>query len=87
MKDRKQRNGDQIFLLGKVILARAKKGKIGAETEGAKKKKKETKIVQNQRCSNFWTIAWQGETKSPRTLLFSRFPVSTGKRCCVIKLD
>lgn len=40
MKDRKQRNGDQIFLLGKVILARAKKGKIGAETEGAKKKKK-----------------------------------------------
>ena len=43
MKDRKQRNGDQIFLLGKVILARAKKVKIGAETEGAKKKKKRNK--------------------------------------------
>ena len=40
MKDCKQRNGDQIFLFGKVILARAKKGMIGAETEGVKKKRK-----------------------------------------------
>ena len=48
MKDCKQRNGDQIFLFGKVILARAKKGMIGAETEGVKKKKKQIKNVQTR---------------------------------------
>ena len=53
MKDRKQRNGDQIFLLGKVILARAKKGKIGAETEGAKKKKKKQKLCKTRGAQTF----------------------------------
>ena len=53
MKECKQRNGDQIFLFGKVILAKAKKGMIGAESEGAKKKNKNIKNVQTRGAQTF----------------------------------